>query len=72
MIVLTIGGKTHDLSVNNAQLLALAIATETDKTGQPQCFQGTDTGFNERSVTTPPGKTELQTFSRAGIILTDC
>lgn len=72
MIMLTIGGKTHELSVNDAQQLALAIASEVDKPGQPQRFQGTDTGFNVHSATTPPGKTEMQTFSRAGIILTDC
>lgn len=72
MIMLTIGGKTHDLSVADAKQLALAIAAEVDEPGQAQRFRGTDTAFCVQSAGAIPAKADMQTFSRAGITLTDC
>jgi len=72
MIMLTIGGKTHDLSVTDAKQLALAIAAEVDEPGQARRFRGTYTAFCVQSAGSVPAKADMQTFSRAGITLTDC
>ncbi len=72
MILLTIGGKSHELSVADAKQLALAIAYEVDKPGQPQRFKGKETSFSIQSNTSNAGDANTLKFSHAGIILTDC
>jgi len=72
MILLTIGGKSHELSVVDARQLALAIACEVDKPGQPQRFNGKETNFSIQSSTSPAGDANTLKFSHADIILTDC
>ncbi len=73
MIMLTIGGATHQLSVKDAKNLALAIAAEVDKPGQGQRFNGSRTAFSVEGVTTTTGRQpEVETFSRDGITLTNC
>ncbi len=72
MILLTIGGKSHELSIADAKQLALAIAYEVDKPGQPQRFNGKETNFSVQSNTSPAGDTSTLKFSHADIILTDC
>ncbi|WP_313383243.1 hypothetical protein [Pantoea sp.] len=69
MIRLNIGGTSHDLSVEDAKQLALAIAAEVDMPGQPQRFHGTGIAFSiERST----AAADPQSSSRAGITLTNC
>ena len=70
MIRLNIGGTTHNLSVEDAKQLALAIAAEVKMPGQPQRFSGTGTSFRISRIETVPS--DPQVFSRDGIILTDC
>ncbi|MBK4785368.1 MAG: hypothetical protein FT714_14880 [Pantoea sp. Pent] len=72
MIMLTLGGKTHELSVADAQQLALAIASEVDKPGRPQRFSGTDTAFSVQSADSPSAPSGIGTFSGNGITLIDC
>ena len=72
MILLTLGGKSHELSVADAKQLALAIACEVDKPGQPQRFNGKETSFSVQSATSPTVDADTLTFSHVGIILTDC
>jgi hypothetical protein len=72
MILLTIGGKSHELSVADAKQLALAIAYEVDKPGQPQRFNGKETSFSVQSNSSPAGDANTLKFSHADIILTDC
>lgn len=69
MIRLNIGGTSHDLSVEDAKQLALAIAAEVDMPGQPQRFRGTGIAFSIERSTTPA---DPQSPSRAGITLTNC
>lgn len=70
MIRLNIGGTTHNLSVEDAKQLALAIAAEVDMPGQPQRFRGT--GISFRISRSDEASSDPQVFSRDGIILTDC
>ncbi|WP_336768695.1 hypothetical protein [Pantoea endophytica] len=70
MIRLDIGGTTHNLSVEDAKQLALAIAAEVDMPGQPQRFRGT--GISFRISRSDETSSDPQVFSRDGIILTDC
>lgn len=72
MIMLTLGGKSHELSVADAKQLALAIACEVDKPGQPQRFNGKETSFSVQSATSPAVDAGMLTFTHVGIILTDC
>ena len=72
MIRLNIGGTPHDLSAEEAKQLVLSIAREIDSPGQPQRFSGTRTCFSVNSPRPAPGKNENRSFSRAGILLTDC
>lgn len=72
MIMLTIGGVTHDLSVEDATNLALAVAAEVDEPGQAQRFQGTGTAFSVACSGTVSAQPDVETLSRAGISLTDC
>lgn len=72
MIMLTLGGKTHELSVADAKQLALAIASEVDRPGQPQRFRGTGITFSVLSADTPSAPSGTETFSGNGITLTDC
>ncbi|MDT8849472.1 hypothetical protein RN053_03150 [Pantoea dispersa] len=69
MIRLNIGGTSHDLSVEDAKQLALAIAAEVDMPGQPQRFRGTGIAFSIERSTAPA---DPQSSSRAGITLTNC
>ena len=69
MIRLNIGGTSHDLSVEDAKQLALAIAAEVDMPGQPQRFRGTGITFSIERSTVPA---DPQSPSRAGITLTNC
>lgn len=70
MIRLNIGGTSHDLSMEDAKQLALAIAAEVDMPGQPQRFRGTGIAFSiERSSA---ASADPQSPSRAGITLTNC
>lgn len=70
MIRLNIGGTSHNLSVEDAKQLALAIAAEVDMPGQPQRFRGT--GISFRISRSDEASSDPQVFSRDGIILTDC
>lgn len=70
MIRLNIGGTTHNLSMEDAKQLALAIAAEVDMPGQPQRFRGT--GISFRISRSDEASSDPQVFSRDGIILTDC
>lgn len=70
MIRLNIGGTTHNLSVEDAKQLALAIAAEVDMPGQPQRFRGT--GISFRISRSDEASSDPQVFTRDGIILTDC
>lgn len=72
MILLTIGGKSHELSVADAKQLALAIACEVDKPGQPQRFNGKGTIFSVQSATASTLSSDTQTFTRKNIALTNC
>nr|WP_024965443.1 hypothetical protein [Pantoea sp. IMH] len=72
MIVLTIGGITHDLSVEDARNLALAIAADVDKPGLVQRFQGVKTAFSLGGLDASAGKADVENLSRAGISLTYC
>ncbi|WP_394515942.1 hypothetical protein E7738_18895 [Pantoea sp. SGAir0430] len=72
MIMLTLGGNTHELSVADAKQLALAIASEVDKPGQPQRFRGTGITFSVQSADAAPAPSDVGTFSGNGITLTDC
>jgi len=70
MIRLNIGGTTHNLSMEDAKQLALAIAAEVDMPGQPQRFRGT--GISFRISRSDEASSNPQVFTRDGIILTDC
>ena len=72
MIMLTLGGNTHELSVADAKQLALAIASEVDRPGQPQRFRGTGLTFSVQSADIPSALSGTETFSGNGITLTDC
>ncbi|WP_409075037.1 hypothetical protein ACF2G4_14530 [Pantoea sp. C3] len=72
MILLTIGSKSHELSAADAKQLALAIACEVDKPGQPQRFNGKETNFSVQSATSSTENIDTQTFSRKSIALTNC
>ncbi|MEN4518399.1 hypothetical protein [Pantoea agglomerans] len=72
MIMLTIEGVTHPLSVEDATNLALAVAAEVDEPGQAQRFQGTGTAFSVACSGTLSAQPDVEIFSRAGISLTDC
>lgn len=70
MIMLTIEGVTHALSVEDATNLALAVAAEVDEPGQAQRFQGTGIAFSVACSGT--GQPDVETLSPAGFSLTDC
>jgi hypothetical protein len=72
MIMPTIEGVTHALSVEDATNLALAVAAEVDEPGQAQRFQGTGTAFSVACSGTVSGLQDVETLSPAGIYLTDC
>lgn len=72
MIMLTIGGVTHDLSVEDARNLALAIAAEVGEPGQIQHFQGVKTAFSVGCLDAAAGQADVETLFRAGITLTNC
>jgi len=72
MIMLTIEGVTHALSVEDAANLALAVAAEVDEPGQAQRFQGTGIAFSVTCSGTSSAQPNVETLSRAGISLTDC
>lgn len=72
MIMLTIGGVTHGLSVEDAKNLALAVAAEVDEPGQVWRFHGTGTAFSVACSDTASAQPDVETLSRAGISLTDC
>ncbi|MDO6409530.1 hypothetical protein [Pantoea phytobeneficialis] len=72
MIMLTLGGKTHELSVADAKQLALAIASEVDRPGQPQRFRGSGIAFSVQSAETASAPSDTEMFSGNGITLTDC
>lgn len=72
MIMLTIEGVTHALSVEDATNLALAVAAEVDESGQAQRFQGTGTAFSVACSGTVSGQPDVEILSRAGTSLTDC
>ncbi|WP_041692135.1 hypothetical protein [Erwinia billingiae] len=72
MIMLTIGGVTHRLSVEDAKSLALAVAAEVDEPGQAQRFQGTGIAFSVACSGAVSGQPDVENLSRAGISLTDC
>lgn len=72
MIMLTIGGVTHSLSVEDAKSLALAVAAEVDEPGQVQRFHGTRTAFSVTCSDTVSVKPDVEILSRNGITLTNC
>lgn len=72
MIMLTVGGVTHELSVEDARNLALAIAAEVDEPGQIQRFQRENTAFSVAWSGRASCQPDVETFSRAGINLTNC
>lgn len=72
MIMLTIEGVTHALSVEDATNLALAVAAEVDEPGQAQLFQGTGTAFSVACSGTVSGQPDVEILSRARTSLTDC
>ncbi|CAX61984.1 uncharacterized protein EbC_44530 [Erwinia billingiae Eb661] len=72
MIMLTIEGVTHALSVEDATNLALAVAAKVDEPGQAQRFQGTGIAFSVACSGTVSAQWDEETLSPAGIYLTDC
>ena len=71
MIMLTIEGVTHALTVEDATNLALAIAAEVGEPGQVKHFQGVKNAFSVGCLDAA-GQADVETLFRAGITLKNC